>query len=208
MSDREHEEIHRDLGVYVLGALEPAERGRFEQHLSGCSICRDELADLAVLPTLLSRLGEAALAAAPPPSFEPIIERLALQRRRSRRRERAFAAVAALVAVASALVLLVGPPRAVAPATAYASADGRVTATVEDMPWGMAVHISAAGLPTGNGYVAQAVARDGHRSQIATWSDTGRPVKVTGACYLDAEDLARVEITDPDDTVVAVLTSE
>lgn len=208
MSDAEHEQIHRDLGVYVLGALEPAARDRVERHLSGCAGCRNELADLAVLPTLLSRLDETTAAATAAPSFEPVVERLARERRGARRRERVFAAVAAMVAVVAAVALLVGPPRADNfPQLAYASDDGLVTATVEDRPWGMAVHITAQGLPSRNGYVAQAVARDGHRAQIATWSDTGRPVTITGGCYLDAKDLTRLEIVDPDDDVLAVLTS-
>ena len=45
-----------EVGVYVLGALAPAERDAFERHLSDCATCRDEVADLAVLPGLLGRL--------------------------------------------------------------------------------------------------------------------------------------------------------
>ena len=45
-----------DSGVYVLGALPPAERTAFEAHLAGCAVCRDEVADLAGLPGLLGRL--------------------------------------------------------------------------------------------------------------------------------------------------------
>jgi hypothetical protein len=45
-----------EVGVYVLGALAPAERDAFERHLGECAICRDEVADLAVLPGLLGRL--------------------------------------------------------------------------------------------------------------------------------------------------------
>jgi hypothetical protein len=45
-----------DSGGYVLGALPPAEREDYESHLAQCGICRDEVADLAVLPGLLGRL--------------------------------------------------------------------------------------------------------------------------------------------------------
>lgn len=48
-----------DAGVYVLGALLPSERDAFERHLGECGICRDEVADLAVLPGLLGRLDAA-----------------------------------------------------------------------------------------------------------------------------------------------------
>jgi anti-sigma factor RsiW len=57
--------------VYVLGALSPAERYRFERHLASCPACRDELVGLAGLPGLLRRLSAAEAAASvadrPPP---------------------------------------------------------------------------------------------------------------------------------------------
>ena len=45
-----------DLGAYVLGALEPDERRRVDEHLRDCPACAAELADLATLPTLLDRV--------------------------------------------------------------------------------------------------------------------------------------------------------
>ena len=44
------------LGVYVLGAIDPADRALVEAHLTTCRDCRDELAGLAGLPALLSRV--------------------------------------------------------------------------------------------------------------------------------------------------------
>jgi hypothetical protein len=44
------------LGVYVLGAIEPAERSLVDAHLTTCRDCRDELAGLAGLPALLARV--------------------------------------------------------------------------------------------------------------------------------------------------------
>jgi len=44
------------LGVYVLGAIDPAERSLVDAHLATCQDCRDELAGLAGLPALLSRV--------------------------------------------------------------------------------------------------------------------------------------------------------
>jgi len=37
------------LGVYVLGAIDPAERSLVDAHLTTCRDCRDELAGLAVV---------------------------------------------------------------------------------------------------------------------------------------------------------------
>jgi predicted anti-sigma-YlaC factor YlaD len=50
-------ETRMSLGVYVLGAIDPAERALVDAHLSACQDCRDELAGLAGLPALLSRVG-------------------------------------------------------------------------------------------------------------------------------------------------------
>lgn len=47
-------EARLSLGVYLLGAIDPAGRGRFDAHLAGCRDCRDELAGLASLPGLLA----------------------------------------------------------------------------------------------------------------------------------------------------------
>jgi hypothetical protein len=44
------------LGAYLLGALDPAERSAFEEHLDTCPDCRAELLRLAPLPGLLQRL--------------------------------------------------------------------------------------------------------------------------------------------------------
>jgi hypothetical protein len=44
------------LGAYVLGALTPDERRRFEEHLDGCALCTAELAEFAEIPALLDRV--------------------------------------------------------------------------------------------------------------------------------------------------------
>ena len=49
-------EARPSLGVYVLGAIDPAERGLVDAHLATCRDCRDELAGLAGLPALLARV--------------------------------------------------------------------------------------------------------------------------------------------------------
>src|SRR5215467_3343240 len=49
-------EARLSLGVYVLGAIDPAERSLVDAHLLTCRECRDELAGLAGLPALLARV--------------------------------------------------------------------------------------------------------------------------------------------------------
>lgn len=43
----EHDRLHESVGLYVLGALEPAERGEFERHLQSCDECTAEVRSLA-----------------------------------------------------------------------------------------------------------------------------------------------------------------
>jgi Putative zinc-finger len=94
-----------DAGAYVLGALPPAQRLDFHQHLATCPECRAEVAELAGLPGLLGRLDMSAAAEldreqSPPPSLLPAaLGRLRDNRRRQRWR---------LAAVAAAVVLLAG----------------------------------------------------------------------------------------------------
>ncbi|MGI9111109.1 MAG: anti-sigma factor domain-containing protein [Gaiellaceae bacterium] len=59
---------HLDLGGYLLGALEPAEREAYERHLEGCPECREELRELGDLAPLLE-VAFAAEAAEPPPEL-------------------------------------------------------------------------------------------------------------------------------------------
>src|ERR1700735_675391 len=47
-------ELRPALGVYLLGAISPADRSAVEHHLARCADCRTELAGLAALP---GRLG-------------------------------------------------------------------------------------------------------------------------------------------------------
>src|SRR5882672_9301444 len=107
-------DIRHALGVYVLGAIDPAERSVVDVHLSTCPECREELAGLAGLPALLRRIpvGEAQqladddldeLPGAEVPSEEMLRSLLArTTRTRQARRWRGLAAAAAVVLVAGA----------------------------------------------------------------------------------------------------------
>jgi anti-sigma factor RsiW len=107
-------DIRHALGVYVLGAIDPAERSVVDAHLSTCPECREELAGLAGLPALLRRIpvGEAQqladddvdeLPGAEVPSEEMLRSLLArTTRARQARRWRGLAAAAAVVLVAGA----------------------------------------------------------------------------------------------------------
>ncbi len=115
-------ETRLSLGVYVLGAIDPAERALVDAHLATCRDCRDELASLAGLPALLARVSPAeafALAAdepphggpngaGPPRNAEPPRELLATVLDLTAARQRRRRWWSASLSVAAALIIAVG----------------------------------------------------------------------------------------------------
>jgi hypothetical protein len=166
-----------DLGAYVLGALGPAERAEVEEHLAGCAGCRDELASLAGLPGLLSRLSPEEVEP-PPEASAPPVERLLAgmaRRRRHRLRLAAVAAAGALVigGVAAAIVLAQGGGES-QPATIVLSASdagthahGRLALTAE--PWGTSVSVELSGVAPGTRCRLVALGAGGRREIAGSW---------------------------------------
>jgi hypothetical protein len=134
-------EARLSLGVYVLGAIDPAERALVDGHLATCRDCRDELAGLAGLPALLARVStEEAIALAvtdgpavpldemhePPRELLATVLDLTAARRRGRRwREAGLGLAAALIIAAGVfggLRITSGPapPSTVASGALYA----------------------------------------------------------------------------------------
>ena len=132
-----------DAGPYVLGALAPAERRAFEEHLAGCPSCTAEVRDFAGLPGLLSRLPADEVLSEPEDQPEPPSLLLPMLRRaRSERRARRWRAVlvggvaAGLAAVGSAVVMdnaVVGDAGSRPPAQQQAAAMA-FTRTVPGLP--------------------------------------------------------------------------
>jgi hypothetical protein len=97
--------------AYVLGALSPAERREFEEHLAGCASCQRSVAELAGIPGLLGQVSpeDAALLAAQTQPAEgeaaptTLMPRLIGEQRTRRRR-----LVVTLAGAAAALILIIG----------------------------------------------------------------------------------------------------
>jgi predicted anti-sigma-YlaC factor YlaD len=108
MTAGECAETRISLGAYVLGALDPADRGRVDAHLATCAECREELASLAGLPGLLGRVSRADIEAEPMEPGPQLLERLlgaaAAERRHDRSRRWLTSAAAAVIAVAAVSV--------------------------------------------------------------------------------------------------------
>jgi len=107
-------EIRHALGVYVVGAIDPAERAALDAHLGGCPDCREELAGLAGLPALLGRVSiedaERFVLRGDEPEEPPaelldsLLRQVAGRRRARRWRAIAAAAAAAIIAVGGGIV--------------------------------------------------------------------------------------------------------
>ena len=188
-------EIKQALGVYVLGAIDPAERALVEEHLSSCQECREELASLAGLPAMLRKVPvvEAERLAAPEqdpelagvPSAElltSLIARTANVRRMHRWRTVAAAAAVAIVAlgggafVANALQpsgapASVGHTHTVAwhQTSGSGPAGAHLTVRYRHEPWGTQMDVNVAGLQPGSVCEFQVTDVTGGRSVVGSW---------------------------------------
>ncbi|WP_067475417.1 anti-sigma factor family protein [Actinomadura hibisca] len=193
-------EIRASLGVYVVGAIEPAERARLEEHLAGCPACRDELAAFAGLPALLGRVDEEQIreVAGPP---EELLESLLARAGEERRRPSRWIPLA----MAACVLLLVGglfgglltslgddrhvsapPPvqttTAASPGPSPAEPPGeKITAEnprtgvkgyaiLRARKSGTHIELYLSGAPYGDACRFQVVARDGQKDSLGSWN--------------------------------------
>jgi len=204
--------------AYVLGALSPADRREFEDHLRGCPSCASSVSELAGLPGLMSRVSIDQLTAEPEPVPETLLPSLARAVRRERRQRRlvvgtAAAAAACLIAVGGVAITRSDSParppvtasapsgtanlafRAVVPSPVTASA------RLVDMAWGTQIDLTCSYRSQGP-YPASAVPyamviidRHGTAEQVATWKALpNRELTVMGASSRARQDIASVEI--------------
>jgi hypothetical protein len=208
------------LGVYVLGAIDPAERAVVDAHLAHCRRCRDELAGLAGLPALLGRVTEDQIAQAGPPPhelFESVVARAAAEHRARSRRNRAWLAVAASVAlvtggagVAGGLRLGADHPAATpTPGPAVAAGTtvhGRDAATgvsaritMWSKEWGTAFTVRLTGAPVGSRCRLVAVDRQGRRDVAGGWQvEYEGSAEFSGSSMIPRDRIASVEVRTVD----------
>src|SRR4051812_35924215 len=68
-------DVHETVGSYVTDALDPAERAEFEQHLSSCANCWQEVGELRDTVAQLAELTSAAPPAALRASVLAVVRR-------------------------------------------------------------------------------------------------------------------------------------
>ena len=192
-------EARPSLGVYVLGAIDPAERGLVDAHLVTCRDCRDELAGLAGLPALLARVNPDEIsricaddtvrplaADDPPEELLGTVLNLAEARRR-RNRWRYLSAAAAVAAIAGGLFAglssatsttitkTVAVPVNLGSSWEQVSGTSQATgaaATVaySQQLWGNAFQVLVDHIPAGTTCQLWVVHPDGTRTQVAAWT--------------------------------------
>ena len=204
--------------AYVLGALSPAERREFEEHLETCEACRRSVAELAPMPGLLARLSADRARAllvesdvvppAPRPELLDAVRREGRRRRIRRTRMRiALAAAAAVVVVAAVAVpLALTRPAVGVQAVAFETvADVPVSASAELSPaeWGTRIELDCTyGEPAGGDapeegwpYALVVVDREGHRTEVSSWRATpGATARLEAGTALAVADIASLEI--------------
>lgn len=210
-----------DDGVYVLGALCPAERAAFEDHLPGCAQCREAVATLAVLPGLLSRLDAERVLPQPatvPASVLPrTLAAVRARRRAMRVRSRWYAATAAVVVALLAMTVGIGARLMVdrtqatfvpsAPMSAMHSLIDHlpVTAEVSAIPVEEGTRVDMA-CRYDDGYEGSWPLRlmvypraGGFAEQLSTWTArSGTEVTVRTLTHLKREEIDRIELQQID----------
>ncbi|HEY0539531.1 MAG TPA: zf-HC2 domain-containing protein [Actinoallomurus sp.] len=222
ISSTECSRLRISLGVYVLGAIEPAERADVDAHLSVCTRCRDELASLAGLPAMLGRVTEeqvAQLGPAPEELLDSVLAKAAGESRRRRRSNRVW-----MLAAAAALIVVTGVgvramtgtdgesarpvPSRSAPTAAVAArtVNGndpvtgvRAAISMQPKDWGTAFVVNLDGAPFGEHCHLVAIDKKGRKDIAGGWQvQYYGSASFQGSSMIPAKDLAAVEVRTVD----------
>jgi hypothetical protein len=186
-------EIRQLLGVYVVGAIDPTERAQVDEHLAECQSCRDELAGLAGLPAMLSRVPAADVerlsVLSLPEAMEPPDELLnsLIRTVSAKRKSRMWRSVAAAAAVA--VIAAGGGATAVSQLTGSATSGAvaqqewaratnpadHVSAVVAYAPvrWGTAMRVQVSGIKPGTVCEFWVVGKDKNSEYAGAWTVAG-----------------------------------
>jgi len=184
-------EIRHALGVYIVGAIDPAERAIVDAHLSHCPDCREELAGLAGLPALLGRVpaadvermdyGEYVEEEPSAELLDSLLRQVAIRRGARRWRMVAAAAAAAVIAVGAGiaggtLISNAGGNQPTAPAAQHSSflyrgsnsATGVDAAVYYESPTNMMVQVT--GVRPGSQCVFWVITKAGQHISAGSWT--------------------------------------
>jgi hypothetical protein len=184
-------QVRPALGVYLLGAIGPADRAVLERHLAGCADCREELAGLAGLPGRLGTVSAAdAVRLAGDPADDPgragpadagALLRRAARLRRQRMWRRVAVAAAVVLLAAGALVAGLRGLHAPAPRPVAASWPETVRGSnpvsgvgaivrYRARPWGVEIVVQVSRIPAGTRCELRVVTAAGQQATAASWT--------------------------------------
>jgi len=188
------------LGVYVLGAADPAERRRLEAHLPGCQECLAELRRLAPLPGLLAGIPENVRAVPPVPGRRAVPPGRAPARGRTRRHLAVAAAACLAAGVTGGVWLSSGSGERPATMVTFAGTDSAThvsaTAMVTATSWGSSIQLQVSGLP--ENVECRLVVRSaaGQTEVSGVWDAWAKgPVSIPGSASWLPSDIASLEVT-------------
>jgi anti-sigma factor RsiW len=216
------ESVHRDVGAYALGVLDPRDSARFEEHLAMCHSCPRELEQLSPVATLLSHVDMDSLvfaerSARDPRRADALVTTMRTERRRTRMRRRlTLAACLALLLGAGGLVAsgridvlrLPGSPPAATSAAPKLHAVSQTTGTdatvqVDPKKWGSEITLRIARVSGPVTCRLVAVSRDGRTETLMGWnvppegygtSAQPRPLILHGSTAIARTDLSKLEV--------------
>ncbi|MFD0558083.1 putative zinc finger protein [Stackebrandtia endophytica] len=218
-------EFRFDAAAYVLGALDPADRARFEEHHPKCPHCSQEVRDFAGLPGILAHVpgpdpatdSGVEPASAPPEILVNVLQRNASDRRRRRVRSALITTAAAIVAAVGAVTVTesLRTPEAtltapVALAAEFQSVDGIDIwgqAELIAMPEGTRITVDCSYNLTDNygsrPYRLVVTSSTGDSEVAGSWqSEKGESRQVTLFTRWQPDDIARLEIQNLDGQTV------
>jgi len=222
MTRQDHERLAEWDAAYVLGALSPADRRLFEEHMQQCRLCHEGVNELSSIPGLLAQIRPApeagpAKESEGPPDFMDAMRRTEHRRRAGRRwwlgAAAAAAAVVLLIAVPAALMLR--------PSSDFTNSEDVVSVALEPVEsavtsmsvevtlapaaWGTQLAVECA-YPTGLGYREQRASyalivtdSAAASTQVSTWKAVpGETVALAAATAVSLEDIATLTVVTAD----------
>jgi hypothetical protein len=212
---------------YLLGALTPADRATYEEHLAECPDCRAAVNQLAGLPGLLASVSPAQAAAIGeelPDVPETLLPRLLAEVQAARFRRRMTTVLGAVAAAVVLVVAVVVGIRATGPDEHRAQPGVvqkmepvsdqipiRATARLDGKTWGTRVVITCVykdDTPDWGPFTyTMAVTDDqGRTDRIATWeAQPGAPVVVDGSTSMPLSSIRSVDVLGPQNQPVLSL---
>jgi hypothetical protein len=205
--------IDNSLGAYVLNALEPREAASVVDHLADCNACRDEVASLSVVVSMLDLVAlddidrlthrdatDRSQDRPPDPVPRVVVSPGVEQRTRKRRPRRLAVAIGVVMAVTAAGVVaaVVETPtsvQAVSVRGSDASTHVDAEVAISKRAWGSQLELTVSGAYRAGQCSLIAHSSDGRSDTAATWTATvDGTAHVPGATSITSSQLSELDV--------------